>query len=78
MKNKTVEKDVWIVGGGKLITSALNLELIDQMTLSIIPIILGEGIPLFPDNPLGTSFNLIDTVQFDSGIVNLSYIIKRS
>ena len=78
MKKKTVEKDIWIVGGGKLISSALNLELIDMMTLSIIPIILGEGIPLFPDSPLETSFNLIDTVQFDSGIVNLSYIIKRS
>ncbi|MGB3849429.1 MAG: dihydrofolate reductase family protein [Tunicatimonas sp.] len=67
------EKHVWIVGGGQVITTLLNKSLIDEMILSIIPIILGEGISLFPGNPRETSFNLIKAEPFATGVVNLTY-----
>ena len=67
-------KDIWVIGGGKLITACLNLDYIDEMTLSLIPVILGEGIPLFPDKPIETQFDLINHQTFENSVVNLTYI----
>jgi dihydrofolate reductase len=40
-------KDIWLYGGGKLITSFMNPGLIDIFRLAIHPVILGSGKPLF-------------------------------
>ena len=66
-------KDIWLVGGGKLITSFLNHKLIDRMVLTIIPTIIGDGIRLFPDKPKETSWALTECTSFKTGIVNLIY-----
>jgi dihydrofolate reductase len=66
-------KDIWLVGGGKIITEFLNLQLIDEMILSIAPVILGSGIPLFPGVTRETSFKLVGAEKFETGIVNLFY-----
>ena len=51
----------------------LDLEAIDEMTITIIPTLLGEGIPLFPNNPKETRFELINAESFETGAVNLNY-----
>lgn len=66
-------KDIWVVGGGVLISSMLDLGLIDEMLLTITPVILGSGIPLFPNSPKETQFELVKTEAFDTGFVNLTY-----
>ncbi|PWD99692.1 dihydrofolate reductase family protein [Marinilabilia rubra] len=80
LKKKTIEpvkgkskSNIWVVGGGKIITAFLNLGLIDEMLLSIIPTILGRGIPLFPDAPKETLFELENAETFETGVVNLIY-----
>lgn len=65
-------KDIWVVGGGELIASFLNEGLIDSMLISIIPVVLGSGRPLFNDG-LETKFTLESTESFENGIVNLKY-----
>jgi dihydrofolate reductase len=67
------KKNIWIVGGGKIITQFLNLGQIDEMILCVIPKILGKGIELFPDSPKETSFDLLNVETFESGAVNLTY-----
>lgn len=67
------QKNIWIVGGGKVITAFLNLGQVDEMILSVIPTILGKGIRLFPDSPRETSFELINVQAFETGAVNLTY-----
>ncbi len=69
-------KNIWVVGGGEIITAFLNLHAISEVTLSIIPILLGEGIRLFGDGLNETSLELLKTEPFDTGIVNLTYKIK--
>lgn len=71
---KQSQKNTWVIGGGKVITGFLNLGEIDEMILSIIPIILGRGIKLFPDAPKETSFKLEDAQTFETGVVNLKYL----
>ena len=66
-------KDIWLVGGGKLVTYFLNNNLVDKMVISFVPVILGNGIPLFPDKPEETTWNLTGTTAFSTGIVSLTY-----
>ncbi len=69
----TNTKNCWIVGGGNLITEFLNLQLLDKMIISIVPTILGDGIPLFPNKPNASTWKLVNVEKFDTGLVNLTY-----
>lgn len=65
--------DIWLVGGGQLITYFLNNNLIDKMIISFVPTILGKGVPLFPDKPKETTWRLRENTAFSTGIVSLTY-----
>ncbi|MEO0732270.1 MAG: dihydrofolate reductase family protein [Bacteroidota bacterium] len=69
----TVTGDTWIVGGGQLIALFLRQSLIDEMTLTVFPKILGQGIPLFPAGIPETDFTLRSAEAFSNGLVNLLY-----
>lgn len=69
-------KDIWIAGGGRLIALLLNAGLVDELQICYVPIILGAGIPLFPDNILQKSnCKLIENTAYDSGVIRLSYSV---
>ncbi len=67
------QKDIWLIGGGQLITYFLNNDLLDRMILTLIPVLIGEGISLFPDNPKESKWILSNVEKFETGIVNLTY-----
>jgi dihydrofolate reductase len=71
------KQNIWLVGGGELITQFLNEKAIDEITLCMIPIILGKGIQLFPGKPDETKFEFVSSEAFETGIVNLSYRKKQ-
>lgn len=75
LKNET-GKDIWLVGGGVINTIMLNAGIIDEIILSIHPVILGRGIKLFDGEALETHFTLTDTKSFESGLVQL-YLSKK-
>ncbi len=66
-------KDSWLVGGGELTTMLLNNSLIDEMQLCQVPMILGKGLPLFPNNPLKSRWMLKDSKSYDTGLVVNTY-----
>lgn len=70
---RTSEKDIWLVGGGELNTMFINEGLLDEMIITIIPKMIGDGIRLFAGHPAETSWRLISTQSFDTGLVNLTY-----
>jgi dihydrofolate reductase len=70
-------KDIWLVGGGKLVRSCLQANLIDRFVLYIHPIILGAGIPLFPTPLLTTQLTFQTSQAFDTGLVQLVYSKKE-
>lgn len=67
------DKDIWLMGGGELIKYFINNNLLDRMIISIIPKIIGSGIPLFPDGILETEWKLENVQQYETGLVNLTY-----
>ncbi|PYI53064.1 dihydrofolate reductase family protein [Paenibacillus flagellatus] len=69
-------KDIWLYGGANLITTFVHLGLVDEFRLSVHPVILGEGKPLFTDIRQRTNLKLVRTKTFSSGVVQLIYHLK--
>ncbi|BCL38380.1 dihydrofolate reductase family protein [Nostoc sp. MS1] len=66
--------NIWLVGGAQLIHFFLQHHLIDELILSIHPIILGTGIPLIVnDSSLETQLDLKNIKTFDTGLVQIFY-----
>jgi len=65
--------DIWVVGGGQLITKMMQDQLIDELTISLIPVLIGKGIPLIQEikNDIHLSFS--EHEVFSSGVINLTY-----
>ncbi|WP_254271872.1 dihydrofolate reductase family protein [Haloarcula marina] len=63
---------VWLVGGAALAQSFLREGVVDQIRLNVVPLLLGDGIPLFGDGPR-RSLDLVETTRYPSGIVELCY-----
>lgn len=70
-------KDIWLYGGASLIKTFIRYDLIDVYRLSIHPIVLGDGKPLFEDLQRRTMLRLKDTRVFRSGVVQLIYEPER-
>jgi len=64
------------MGDGELIEFFMNERLIDEFILTVHPIILGEGLPLFRGSHRQTDLKLLDCKTYESGIVQLSYSLK--
>jgi dihydrofolate reductase len=66
-------KDIWLYGGASLITTFIDLGIIDEFRLSLHPIVLGEGRPLFIDIKQRLNLTMVDARKFSSGVVQLIY-----
>lgn len=66
------ERDVYL-DGGTLIRQASDAGLIDELTLTVVPVILGAGTPLFAGVEQRRRFALISSKAFDDGLVQLRY-----
>lgn len=71
------ERDVYI-DGGALIRSALDADLIDRITVTVIPIVLGEGIPLFAGAERRHALDLLESRPLGAGLVQLDYSPRPS
>lgn len=66
-------KDIWLYGGASLIKTFIRLGLIDVYRISVHPVALGSGKPLFEDLKERIGLKLLKTNVFKSGVVQLIY-----
>jgi dihydrofolate reductase len=66
-------ENIWLYGGGKLITTFMNLNIIDEYRLAVHPVILGEGVPLFNEIKRRIGLGLKNVQTSPSGVVLLHY-----
>jgi dihydrofolate reductase len=76
LKNES-GKDIWLFGGGILAASLLRERLVDEIEVAIQPILLGSGIPLFPDIGMQVDLQLVECKTYENGIVRLKYLVKN-
>jgi dihydrofolate reductase len=70
-------KDIWLMGGGELARAFLNADLVDRLRLGIVPVLLGEGIPLFPSGFPQRDFTLLENKTYSKGLIALTYERSR-
>lgn len=75
--NSENNKNIWLVGGGSMIDGFLKHGLIDEFIISIIPTLLGDGIPLFKGGNVESQLKLLKVKSYDSGLVQVHYERKR-
>ncbi|MFN2467163.1 MAG: dihydrofolate reductase family protein [Gaiellaceae bacterium] len=66
------ERNVWIVGGGDLAMQFADEDMLDELHLTVVPVVLGEGLPTFPRR-LRRRLRLAGTRPFRNGMVELRY-----
>jgi len=74
----TPGKDIWIMGGAGLIASFLDAGEIDEFIIHVIPIFIGEGIPLVQPQHRNVPLLLKSVKPFKDGVIRVRYEVKRS
>lgn len=70
-------KDIWLYGGATFTSALLNLNLVDEVWLSVHPILLGGGKPLFQDIEKRIDLRLHESKTYASGLVSLWYHLPK-
>ncbi len=70
-------KNVWVVGGSILTKDFIRLKLADEIRVSILPIILGDGLSFFDHVEQEQALHLKDTTAYKNGMVELCYKIVK-
>lgn len=65
--------DIWLFGGAELFNKLLDMNFVDQIQLSVHPLVLGSGTPLFAQRDKIVKFNLVGTKCYPYGLVQLIY-----
>lgn len=68
-------KNIWLCGGADIIDQARKANMVDELTISILPILLGDGIRLFQTSEVPRSMKLISHRSYN-GIVDLVYRLQ--
>lgn len=71
-------KNVWLVGGAELAKDFIRLNLANEIRQSILPVILGDGVPFFDQIGQEKSLHLKNVTAYKNGMVELCYEIKNN
>ena len=71
------DKDICVFGGGQLLTRFIELGLLDELGLAVVPVILGAGVPFFGRISRWRKLELRECRSFPSGIALLNYRLTR-
>jgi dihydrofolate reductase len=69
-------KNVWLMGGGEIIASFLDARAIDEFVISVVPVFIGDGIPLIARRHRHVPLALLSTEKFEDGVVQLHYAVR--
>jgi len=74
---KPTFRSIWFVGGGQVSGECLRLGLADEVRYSIMPILIGEGIPFFDRLAKDVALHLVEVKAYKSGMVALCYEVRK-
>lgn len=70
-------RNLWIVGGGNVASQFADAGLLDELLVTVVPVVLGAGKPLFNRRLPGGPLQLAGTRVFETGMVELRYELRR-
>ena len=73
----TPGKDIWMMGGGGVIASFLEAGELDELIIHVIPVFIGEGIPLIAPRHLNVELKLLESHAYADGVVKMHYACEK-
>jgi len=73
--SKENKRNIWICGGASIVNQVLQAHMADEITVSVMPVLLGDGIRLFDKKEFDEKLKLIST-RCCNGIVDLTYQMR--
>ena len=70
-------KDIWLIGGGEIIASFVDEQAIDEFVISVVPVFIGDGIPLIARRHRHVPLDLRSLERFEDGVVQLHYLVQK-
>jgi dihydrofolate reductase len=74
---RPVFRSIWVVGGGAVTSECLRLGLADEVRYSIVPVLIGDGIPFFGSLDADVALHLADVTTYRTGMAELRYEVRR-
>jgi dihydrofolate reductase len=69
-------RDIWLVGGGESAHACFEAGVVDEIVLTQVPVLLGDGLPLFLSRDTSDNLSLQDSHVFPDGLVQLTYAVN--
>ena len=69
-------RSIWFVGGGMVAGECLRLGLADEVRYSILPVLIGDGIPFFEKLDRDVALHLTEAKCYKNGMVALAYEVR--
>lgn len=69
--------NVWVVGGAELATGFIRAGLADEIRMSVLPVMLGDGLPFFDRFEREQALHLKDVTAYKTGMIELRYEVRR-
>jgi len=66
-------RNIWLVGGAEIVAELMKHDLVDEFVISVHPIVLGDGIPLFLTGLETVELEFVSVKTYESGLVQLTY-----
>ena len=70
-------KNIWVVGGARLAKEFIRQQLVDEIRMTILPIVLGDGTPFFDRVGIEQLLHVEDVTVYKNGMVELCYAVRR-
>ena len=77
LKDAAGDLDLWIVGGGNVASQFADEGLLDELHVTVVPVVLGTGKPLFNRRLDASSLQLLGAQPYGNGMVELRYAVSR-
>lgn len=75
---RTRHRGIWVVGGGAVCGDVLRRGLADEVRYSIVPVVIGDGVPFFAGLDRDVALHLLESTPYDTGMVALRYEVRRT
>ena len=75
LRAETGTGEIWLFGGGALFATLLAAGQVDIVEVTVVPVLLGSGVPLVGGTISRTALTLTDTRRYPTGMVTLSYAV---
>ena len=75
---RSAYRNIWCAGGGVVAAEFLRLDLADEVRYSILPVLIGDGIPFFEKLDRDVALHLAEVKAYRNGMLELRYDVKRS